>query len=227
MRPFRHEQKYYIRQGDYELVSRKLSLTMDKDENTGKKGKYFIRSLYFDDYLDSAFREKLGGAGGRDKYRIRIYNMKDKQIKLECKHKEGLYVQKQSLSLSRQECDAIVGGDISSLLSRREPFAKEMYAAFRTKHLTPRVIVDYWREPYVFPIEDVRVTFDMDIRTAYRATDLFNRELLTYPVLGEYDMVMEVKFNQYLPGYIRTLIQPIQNAQRSAISKYVLCRQYE
>jgi hypothetical protein len=227
MREYRHEHKYYISNADYELVSRKLALTMDKDKNAGELGKYFIRSLYFDDYMDGAFREKLGGAPGRDKYRIRIYNMRDDVIKLERKHKEGSFIYKDSLSLTRKECDALIDGDFSCLLYKQAKLAREMYAAFRLKYLKPKVIVDYWREPYVFALEDVRVTFDMDIRTAYLGTGLFNKNIPTYPVTDDYDMVMEVKFNRYLPGYIRSLIQPVINAQRSAISKYCLCRRYE
>lgn len=226
-KPFRHELKFYISRVEYELLSRRLSLTMDRDRYAQKTGKYFIRSLYFDDYQNSALVEKLEGTHSRDKYRVRIYNMKDTTIKLERKHKEGPYILKSSLSLTRKECDALLGGDYGFLLERKENFAHEMYAAFRTLALKPCVMVDYWREAYVFPMEDVRVTFDRDIRTAYRATALFDAHLPTYPVVEGYDMVLEIKFNRYLPGYIRTLLQPVQNAQRSAVSKYCLCRKYE
>lgn len=227
MKPYRHELKYYLSNTDYALISRRLALTMDRDAFARKDGSYFIRSLYFDDYQDSAFREKMGGNDARDKYRIRIYNMQDDVIKLERKHKAGAHIQKYSLRLSRKECDALIAGDISFLLGRRERFAHELYAAFRTTFLQPRVIVDYEREAYVFSHQDVRVTFDKNIRTAYRSTALFDPHLITYPVVDDYDMVMEVKFNAYLPGYIHTLVQPVVNAQRSAISKYCLCRKYE
>lgn len=226
-RPFRHELKYYISNTEYEVLSRKLSLTMNKDENAGESGRYFIRSLYFDDYQDSALNIKLTGADARNKYRIRIYNLSDTIIKFERKHKMGSYIQKQSLSLSRQECDALLRGQYACLLSRRDVFAQELYAVFCTTRLQPRVLVDYWREAYVFPVQDVRITFDRNVRTAYRAINLFDSQLPTYPAMDEYDMILEVKFNDYLPGYIHTLIQPVKNAQNSAISKYCLCRKYE
>ena len=82
---FRHELKYYITEGDHALLSRKLSLTMEQDAFAKKSGgEYFIRSLYFDDRDDSAFREKLDGTDERDKFRIRIYNMRDDVKKREC-----------------------------------------------------------------------------------------------------------------------------------------------
>ncbi len=224
---YRHELKYYLNQGDYTLLSQKLRLAMEKDEYaklTG--GEYFIRSLYFDDSNDTAFREKLDGIDNRDKFRIRIYNMQDDVIKLECKHKKDGFIQKQSVGLSRAECDKLLLGDHRFLMSRPEPFAQRMFAEFATKRLRPVVIADYTREAYVFPLQDVRVTFDKGIRTGYRNVDLFNANIPTYPVIDGYDMVMEVKYGLYIPSYIRSLLQ-VDAQVRSAISKYCLCRKFE
>ena len=85
---YRHELKYYINRGDYEILSRRLRSCMQQDENAIKNGgEYFIRSLYFDSPFDDALWEKLSGTDERDKFRIRIYNGQDDVIKLECKHK--------------------------------------------------------------------------------------------------------------------------------------------
>lgn len=224
---YRHELKYYINQGQYTLLSKKLSLTMEQDQYARKNGgEYFIRSLYFDDLDDSAFREKLDGIDNRDKFRIRIYNMSDSVIKLECKHKEGGFIQKTSINLTREEYDRLYKGDYTFLLHRGEPFARRMFAEFATRSLRPKVIVDYMREAYTFPLEEVRITFDKDIRTGFRNTDMFNERIPTYPVVNDYDMVLEVKFNNYLPTYIRYLLQ-LQSHARSAVSKYCLCRKFE
>lgn len=223
---YRHELKYYLNSGDYVLLSNLLKNTLKSDDNTNEKGEYFIRSLYFDDYEDSALRDKIDGVDHRYKVRIRTYNYSDAVIKLECKHKESGYIKKQSISLSRAECDALTGGDYRFLLYRKEAFAREMFTLFATRHLRPAVIVDYTREAYVFPVENVRITFDKNIRTGYRSFDIFDRELPTYPVADEYDMVLEVKFNEYLPTFVRSLIQTASHT-RSAISKYVLSRKYE
>ncbi len=100
-----------------------------------------------------------------------------------------------------------------------------MYREFLTRPLCPKVIVDYEREAYIHPLEDVRVTFDKGVRTGYRSTDLFRR-IPTFPVIDDYDMVMEVKFNRTLPVFLRSLLQTGSHA-RSAVSKYCLCRKYE
>lgn len=224
---YRHELKYYITLGEYELLQRKLSLTMERDAFAKKNGgEYFIRSLYFDDRDDSAFREKLSGIDERDKFRIRIYDMRDDVIKLECKHKSNGYIKKQSIGLSRKEYEKLISGDRLFLLNRPEPFARRMYLEFAQRALKPAVIVDYTREAFVFPMEDVRVTFDKNVRTGLRSVDMFNAGILTYPVIDDYGMVLEIKFNRFLPTYIRSLLQ-LEASQRSAISKYVLCRRFE
>ena len=137
---YRHELKYYITLGEYELLQRKLSLTMERDAFAKKNGgEYFIRSLYFDDRDDSAFREKLSGIDERDKFRIRIYDMRDDVIKLECKHKSNGYIKKQSIGLSRKEYEKLISGDRLFLLNRPEPFARRMYLEFAQRALKPAV----------------------------------------------------------------------------------------
>jgi hypothetical protein len=225
---YRHELKYIITEGEHAVMATRLKLTLKQDYYASLNGgEYFIRSLYFDDPFDSALEEKMSGVDARDKYRIRIYNLSDAVIKLERKHKQGSYIKKDSVSLTREECDAIARGDARCLLTKEEPFARQMYGIFRSQQLRPKVLVDYTREPYVFPYEDVRITFDKNIRTAMRFTDLFNPNLPTYPVWDLSGcMILEVKFNASLPLYVQELIQ-VDAAQHTAASKYVFCRQYE
>jgi hypothetical protein len=93
--------------------------------------------------------------------------------------------------------------------------------------LRPKVLVDYTREPYIFPAEDVRITFDKNIRTARFATDMFNPDLPTYPIWDLRNCaVLEVKFNRYLPSFVASLVQA-GAAQRLSVSKYLYCRQHE
>lgn len=227
-KPFRHELKYIVSEGEHKLLSTRIKACLKQDYYASKSGgEYFIRSLYFDDPYDSAVAEKTEGVDSRDKFRIRIYNLSDRTIKLERKHKEGQYVKKDSLPLSRDECDAIVRGDVSCLRRREEPLAMQFYGIFKANVLKPKVIVDYTREPYVFPAEDTRVTFDKNVHTAMRFTGLFDPHLPTYPVWDLRGcMILEVKFNGSLPPYVQELLT-VGAAQRSAASKYVFCRQYE
>jgi len=223
---FRHELKYFINEGEAYLLEQKLHATMDRDPHAHRRNGYFIRSLYFDNYLDSAVRDKINGVEDRKKYRIRIYNLKDDNIRLECKQKSDNYIFKRSIRLDRKTCDAITSGNPTPLRAIAHPLAQEVYIAMRTEQLHPVVLVDYVRQAFTAPHQDIRITFDKDLRSGYLATDLFDPETPTVPTKGPYDMILEVKFNEYLPAYYHHLIQ-IGSAQRSAISKYVLCRQFE
>ena len=225
---YRHELKYVISEGEHKLLSTRIKACLRQDRYASLNGgEYFIRSLYFDDPFDTAVWEKTSGDSSRDKFRIRIYNLSDSAIKLERKHKEGQYIKKDSVSLSRAECDAILSGNLECLRQNPNPFAQQFYGFFKANHLKPKVLVDYIREPYVFPAEDVRITFDKDVRTAMRCTDLFNPRVVTYPVWDLRGcMILEVKFNESLPQYVQELLT-LGAAERVAASKYVFCRQYE
>ena len=88
---FRHEWKYLINRAEKQLTDLRLRECMQLDPHAGEGG-YMIRSLYFDDYWNSAMEEKDAGVLMRKKYRIRIYNCSDKSIKLERKKKFGSYI---------------------------------------------------------------------------------------------------------------------------------------
>ena len=225
---YRHELKYIISEGEHKLLATRVKACLKQDYYASLNGgEYLIRSLYFDDPFDSALWEKASGVGSRDKFRIRIYNYSDDVIKLERKHKEGQYIKKDSVSLSREDCEAIMRGKFECLKHNESPFAMQFYGIFVSNHLRPKVLVDYTREPYVFPAEDVRITFDKNVRTALRCTDLFNPNVVTYPVWDLRNcMILEIKFNESLPLYVQELLT-LGSAQRTAASKYVFCRQYE
>lgn len=225
---YRHELKYIISEGEHKMLATRIKACLKQDYYASLNGgEYLIRSLYFDDPFDSALWEKASGVGSRDKFRIRIYNYSDVVIKLERKHKEGQYIKKDSVSISREDCEAIMRGKFECLKHNESPFAMQFYGIFVSNHLRPKVLVDYTREPYVFAAEDVRVTFDKNVRTAMRCTDLFNPNVVTYPVWDLNNcMILEVKFNESLPLYVQELLT-LGASERTAASKYVFCRQYE
>ena len=222
----RHEQKYYISQGDAYYLSTLLSRTMQRDKNADQYGEYHIRSLYFDDCFNSAMSDKLDGVKNRHKYRIRIYNFSDKVIRLERKSKHGDYISKLSCGISRDLAEQIIAGDPYGLETLNHPLLQDVYRMMTTRLLRPAVIVDYVREAYIHPCEETRVTLDKQLRTGYLSSDLFNPALPTYPCLDQNQTILEIKYNRRFPEFILPITSSIP-AQRSAISKYTLCRRYE
>ena len=224
--PARHELKYFINPAEVEVLRARLRPVLDMDSHCVGGRPYVIRSLYFDDINDSAFNDKQAGVMHRDKYRIRIYRYSDREIFLERKRKLGELIQKSSVQITRRLCEQIIDGDPTGLQRSNNPLLQDVYVQMRTRLLRPKVIVDYAREAYLHPAEDTRITFDLNLHSALYSVDLFNPYL---PPVCPHDRnveILEVKFNNYLPDFVAGLLHGIE-AERSAVSKYILCRRFE
>ncbi|MBQ9942441.1 MAG: polyphosphate polymerase domain-containing protein, partial [Christensenellaceae bacterium] len=224
---YRHELKFYINYRDYMVLRQALKVLLTPDDNGDENNSYHIRSLYFDDRDEKALVDKQAGVEDRSKFRIRIYNFSDDIIRLEKKIKKGQYIAKKSLTLTREEYEAILAGDIGFLLSRKEDLAREMYLEMRIKQLRPRVVVDYVREAYIMPYESVRITFDKQLKSGRPTGSIFDKDLPVVPIADPETMILEVKFNRYLPDYVKGVLANLRSPRRSAISKYTNCRKYE
>lgn len=218
---YRNEWKYLIDMAQKELICRRLDPFLHLDKHA-KNGGYMIRSLYFDDYYHSAYEEKDAGVLRRKKYRIRIYNCSDKSIKLERKKKFGAYIYKEAATLTKEEVYKILDGDYGFLLHHEHPLCREFYVECISNVMRPRTIVDYDREPWILDEGTVRITFDMDVRAAIGSFDIFDETLPVLPVLEPGKCVMEVKFTEFLPGFVREIL-PDRASEFTAVSKYVLC----
>ncbi len=217
---FRHELKYLINFGDAELLKERLSVILQCDSHA-KGGFYTIRSLYFDDYWNTAYREKMGGYGDRRKYRIRLYNQDDSMIRLECKIKRESYIRKIAAPLSREEVDQILEGRVDFLLKRKEPLCQQFYYEYMSRVLRPKVYVDYEREPYVLPSGDVRITLDRDVRSAPPGGEIDGSDKAFLHVLDPGKLVLEVKFTEFLPRMVSEAL-PLRAVDYSAVSKFTL-----
>lgn len=187
-------------------------------------GKYLIRSLYFDTPEDTALREKLDGISRREKFRLRFYNHDPSLIHLEKKSKLAGLGCKESADLTAQEAQRIIDGDILWMQQAQQPLIGELYTKMQIRQLRPKTIVDYTREPFVYVPGHVRVTLDYDIRTGLRSTDFLNPDALTVPA-GDAPILLEVKWDNFLPDIIRDAIQ-LEDRQVTAFSKYAQCRIY-
>jgi len=221
-RRFRHELKYYINYCDYLVLRSRMNLLMDPDPNAGKDGDYMIRSLYYDDILDSALNEKADGVRIRHKYRIRTYNLSDSVIKLERKSKVDSYVNKETAALSRQALEGLMHGDYS-MLDMENPLVRDFYISIKNDGLRPKVIVDYDREAFVCSFGDTRVTFDKELRVPMTSNDIFDKSIPTNILVKMPRLIMEVKYNEFLPEHIRQALV-IGASEHCAVSKYVFCR---
>ena len=224
--PARHELKYFIHPAEMKALGARLQPVLRLDPHCRNGRPYVLRSLYFDDVDDSAYRDKAAGLMHRDKYRIRIYNYSDAEIFLERKRKLGDLIQKSSVQITRRLCEQLISGNPAGLQRANSPLLRDVYVQMRTRLLRPAVIVDYAREAYLHPAENVRITFDLNLRSGLHSQDLFNAELPTVCPHDRDVEILEVKFDHYLPEHIAGLLRGVE-AERSAVSKYVLCRRFE
>lgn len=222
---YRHEYKHAINLFDYHALRQRIRAVARPDPNAGAEGFYHIRSLYFDNQEDKALREKLDGLPNREKFRIRIYNGKSDLIRLEKKSKIHGLCNKQSVTLTEGEAQQILDGDIDWMAQSPHPLLVEFYGKMVFQRLKPRTIVDYQREAYVYPYGNVRLTFDSQVRTGLYSTGLFDAHLPTLPAVEPNLLLLEVKYDQFLPDLIRDIIQT-NTRQSHTFSKYAACRIY-
>ena len=220
---YRHELKQEISYLDMFILRQRLLSVMQQDSHAAN-GKYEIRSLYFDNAKDKALREKLDGLNVREKFRIRYYNGDSSFINLEKKSKINGLCQKESARLTKEQTQAIIDGNVGWMKDSSESLIRELYIKMITQGLRPKTIVDYTREPFIFAPGNVRVTLDYNIRTGMLGTDFFNMSCTTIPA-GEDAIILEVKWDEFLPDIIRDIVQ-LKNGRVGAFSKYAACRIY-
>ena len=220
---YRHEWKHELSIADMLVLRQRLRAVMEPDPHA-VNGRYFIRSLYFDNPEDKALREKLDGVNMREKFRIRFYNGDPSVIHLEKKSKRGGLGAKFSASLTAGEAQKIVDGDLDWMLTSGRPLVQELYCKMRYQGMRPKTIVDYTREPFIFGPGNVRVTLDYDIRTGLSCTDFLNPDAVTIPA-GDAPVLLEVKWDEFLPSVIRAAVS-VPDRRAGAFSKYAQCRIY-
>ncbi len=218
---FRHEYKHQINLADIYGLRTRLSAVVKHDPNAGEDGTYFIKSLYFDNYMDKALREKIDGVNKREKFRIRYYGTDTTFIRLEKKSKINGLCNKESCRITTEECQKIIDGDIEFMKDSEFELMRELYSKMKYQLLRPKCIVAYTRECFVYPPGNVRVTLDMNICGSNNVKEFLNPDL---PFLQTYhEAILEVKWDEYLPQIIRDCVQ-VKSRRSAAFSKYAAIR---
>lgn len=223
---YRHELKYQINPADHHALRQRLRTVMKCDPHTGADGLYTIRSVYFDNYKDKALREKVYGVQKREKFRIRYYNDDFSYITLEKKIKHNDLCMKIDAHLTVEEYRRVLQEPGAWMLKHPQPLVRELYCKMKTQQLRPRVLVSYVREPYIYEAGNVRVTFDSHIRASLFQRDFSDgaiSDICATDTPG--DIILEVKFDAFLPEIIRCLLQS-EELRQQAFSKYGSCRRF-
>jgi len=224
----RLEVKYFVDRTTRTALGRDLRALMGADTHAGTGGTYAVRSIYFDtpDYL--YYHEKLEGLPNRDKPRVRVYGDDPGEaafVRLEVKSRRMTHGHKASTVLSREAYE-----DIDAALRRRtlppavlleDPAVRAFFHLVRMYNLEPKVLVQYRREP-LERREGGRIRVNLDDElVATRRLDLFGPLGGAHRILDYGHAVFEIKAEDFLPGWLHTLIGKY-DLWNEAISKYCL-----
>ena len=219
---YRNELKYQCSEQQMRMMEVRIRHLCHPDSHAGENGIYTVRSVYFDDYLDSCYFENEDGVNHRKKFRIRLYDGNTDLIFLECKEKINGLGHKHVCRISERQCREIINGSFK-LPDNAEPVLNMFFVNYRTRLYRPKVVVEYERAPFVYKVGNVRVTFDRNIAATSRVNNFLNPNIQARPVMPEGIHLLEVKYDEVLPDYIYDELQ-LRNLRQTAYSKYYTAR---
>ena len=217
MKNLRKELKYKINDNDFFIIKHNLNNLIKKDPNCS--GDYYtISSIYFDDYNKTSYNQVKNGISNRWKYRIRFYNYDDSYIKLEKKHKINGLTNKTSVRITREVLDNILNNNIK-ISECNNLLLNEFIIKTKKDLLRPIICIEYDRVPFVYKLGNVRVTLDYNIRYINKYNDLFNINKKVYYLN---DKILEVKYNELIPDFIRFRLE-LNHLEQTSYSKFNNC----
>ena len=220
---FRHEYKYMIDAKQEGILQIRAMGIMQRDPHVREDGSYLVRSVYFDDFHDTCLSDNLSGSDPRSKYRIRYYNSDAGRISLEKKSKLRNMCLKDSCMLTAEECEIFLHGDVPAVTEEMPMEKKRLFMEVRLLGLVPKVIVTYERVPFIYSGGNVRVTFDRKITSSGELGRFLSGDYAERPVLSCGDSVLEVKWDEVMPGHIKDVLK-LEGLNWMAFSKYSMCR---
>lgn len=221
---YRVEDKYFCSEKEMFILESRLKTVMKSDQNS-QGLPYRITSLYFDDYKDACLLDSEDGVSHRKKYRIRIYNGSINVIKLEVKYKAFNRVFKKSQSISIDDAKALISGKYIEDETKSIDNPVTLFnLAIKQDLLKPKVIVDYTRSAYIYAPGNVRITFDRNIRASNKIQSFLIGGYDYLSIRNNEDKVLEIKYDEFLPGFIGRLLES-GNMIQTSYSKYKLCRE--
>lgn len=201
----RFEFKYLVSTEQKNKIIKQIQPFMYLDPFVTSGSSYLITSLYLDSPSLTFYRQNEAGLPDRKKIRFRYYDNNKKIIFKEIKRKSQDIVYKDRV-LSDGPPDSPVETEIKQLT--------------RLLHLQPTLWINYVRQPWIDPKNNLRITFDSDINTT-SAKQQFSQETKWFKkILPGYN-IMELKFDGKLPWQIFNIISK-HSLIREALSKYRL-----
>jgi len=205
----RFEYKYRLTLGAYWRIRAHLPVgfRLDQFSRAAPKGRYLVRSVYYDTWDFRDYFEKVTGVGERRKLRVRTYwDTLDEAafVSVEEKKRIGDLIEKHTerIPVARYQRFYSEG----QWGAGSTPLEQRFEAVKRLDDLRPSVLVAYRRE--VHEARDgsgIRISLDHDVRYA-RARYLFAPSSLLRSDLGRM-VIMEIKTSDTTNPLLQTLVR--------------------
>ncbi len=217
---FRNEWKYVLPEPELAVAEGRLKGLLTPDGHAGRDGRYTVSSLYFDDCADSCASDNDAGSSRRFKWRIRYYGDDPSHLFLERKEKENALCRKQSAQITHGQFEQLAAGRAEELIYTADSeLLRKFCVQILTRRFAPKAVIRYDRAAYVEEASNVRVTLDENIEVSRDVACFLSGDGMFYPVLPHGRHVLEVKFDDLLPGYLKSALSG-RNMTLTAMSKY-------
>ncbi len=230
----RYEYKYFVHNSKIDTLRRMILpfVNLDKFAQNTPNKQYTVRSVYFDTPNYDYYFEKVEGIKHRKKFRLRGYNEigdGNNVVFFEIKRKyEHPILKNRAPSTFNDAMEIFKGNNIEAYIANSKKFpeavdnVKRFFFHYYQRQLRPVILVIYEREAYVGVCDGtIRVTFDKNLRgVAFPSVDeLYSEERARSSIKDHF--ILEVKFNDYYPSWMKPIIGILGLKQQSA-SKYVI-----
>ena len=161
----RYEKKYLLTPAQYEALLPRLRERMTEDE-------YGMYNIYYDTEDYSLIRTSLSRPAYKEKFRLRSYGVPGERslVFAEIKKKFDGVVYKRRVEGEPETIQAFV--DQGKSLPADSQIQREITCFLKRYHPEPRVFIAYERLALAGKEEDLRITFDRNIRWRDRELDL-------------------------------------------------------
>jgi hypothetical protein len=213
----RFELKYMLDEPTAHAIRDIITTRLELDENgVGKPNySYPVHSLYLDSPDLYTFWTTINGDKNRFKLRIRFYNDNpNTPVFFEIKRRVNNCILKQRGGVKKEAVARLLQGYFPAPNDLLSQDPKSLVAVQRFLDLTarigalPQAHVCYLREAYVDPISDnVRITFDREVFTEPRHTPTFNVEMKEPSRPFGNRTILELKFTDRFPEWLRMLVE--------------------
>lgn len=208
----REEKKYLLSYKQYTKLLSLIKNNLMEDDYPHET----ICNLYFDSDYNELIIKSLDKPLYKEKVRLRSYgiiNNDEDIVYFEIKKKYKGTVNKRRIPIKYKDYNKYLKGNYTS----NEQIFKEIDYLVKYYHLLPKIFIAYERDSYLMKNEDIRITFDHNIRK--RRDNLDIKDISGELLHQNKEVLMEIKTLGSLPMWFIKVLEKIDIYPRS-FSKY-------